>query len=169
MKEPLLLLTHRIPFPPNKGDKITNFEFLRHFAQRYEVHLGTFIDDPRDEEHVDTVRQFCRDVHFERVHPRWARLLSVRGLLTGSALTLAFYSRRGLRRWSERVVANHSIRKVFVSSTPMYQFAPPAGPGTVRVVHYHDLDSDKWKQYAGTKAWPLSAIYRREWRTLLRL
>ena len=140
---------------------------MRHFAQRYEVHLGTFIDDPRDEEHVDTVRQFCRDVHFERVHPRWARLLSVRGLLTGSALTLAFYSSRGLRRWSERVVAKHSIRRVFVSSTPMYQFVPPAGPGTVRVVHYHDLDSDKWKQYAGTKAWPLSAIYRREWRTLL--
>lgn len=165
--EPLLLVTHRIPFPPNKGDKITNFEFLRYFAQRYDVYLGTFIDDTRDEQHVDTVRGYCRDAHFERVHPRSARLLSARGLLTGSALTLAFYSRRGLRRWSERVVANHSIRKVFVSSAPMYQFAPSAGAGAVRVVHYQDLDSDKWRQYAPTKAWPLSAIYRREWRTLL--
>lgn len=165
--EPLLVLMHRIPFPPNKGDKITNFEFLRYLAQRYEVHLGTFIDDARDQEHVDTVRKFCRSAYFETIRPRWARLLSARGLLTGSALTLAFYSGGGLRRWSKHVARKHAIRKVFVSSTPMYQFVPPARPGTVRVVHYHDLDSDKWKQYSQTKAWPLSAIYRREWRTLL--
>ncbi|MEP6609189.1 MAG: TIGR03087 family PEP-CTERM/XrtA system glycosyltransferase [Burkholderiaceae bacterium] len=164
--EPLLLLMHRIPFPPNKGDKITNFEILRYFAQRYEIYLGTFIDDPRDEAHVDTVREFCREAHFERIDARWARLASARGLLNGSALTLTFYSGRRLRRWSQRVAERHSIRSIFVSSTAMYQFVPRV-TGAVCVVHYHDLDSDKWRQYASTKAWPLSAVYRREWRTLL--
>ena len=45
--ESLLFLAHRLPFPPNKGDKVRSFHFLQHLAERYRVFLGTFIDDPR--------------------------------------------------------------------------------------------------------------------------
>jgi sugar transferase (PEP-CTERM/EpsH1 system associated) len=164
--EPLLFLAHRIPYPPNKGDKITNFEFLRHFSRHFDVHLGTFIDDPRDAEHVDKVREFCRSAHFQPLNPIVSRLLSARSLLSGGALTLAYYPRRELRQWCERTATAQKIRRVFVSSTPMYQFVPCAASGAVKVIHYHDLDSDKWRQYADTKSWPLSMIYRREWRRL---
>ena len=44
--EALLFLAHRLPYPPNKGDKIRSFHFLRHLAGRYRVYLGTFVDDP---------------------------------------------------------------------------------------------------------------------------
>ena len=44
----LLYLTHRIPFPPNKGDKVRSFNLLRFLCKRYRVHLGTFVDDPAD-------------------------------------------------------------------------------------------------------------------------
>ena len=44
----ILYLTHRIPYPPNKGDKIRSWHILKHLAQRYRVHLGTFVDDPDD-------------------------------------------------------------------------------------------------------------------------
>jgi len=164
--EPLLFLTHRIPYPPNKGDKITNFEFLRHFSKHYDVHLGTFIDDPRDAEYVDNVREFCRSAHFQPLNPIVSRLLSARSLLSGGALTLAYYPRRELLQWCERTATAQSFRRVFVSSTPMYQFVPDAAGSAVKVIHYHDLDSDKWRQYAQTKPWPLSMIYRREWRRL---
>lgn len=164
--EPLLLLTHRIPFPPNKGDKITNFEFLRFFSKRYDVHLGTFIDDPRDAVHVDKVREYCRSAHFQPLHPVVSRLFSTRSFLTGEALTLSYYPRRALRDWCERTVSANGVRRVFVSSTPMYQFVPRAASDAVKIVHYHDLDSDKWRQYAQTKPWPLSSVYRREWRRL---
>ncbi len=43
--EEILYLVHRIPFPPNKGDKIRSYHLLKHLSQRYRVHLGTFIDD----------------------------------------------------------------------------------------------------------------------------
>lgn len=165
--EPLLLLAHRIPYPPNKGDKITNFEFLKFFAKRYDVHLGTFIDDPRDAVHMDKVREYCRSAHFQQLRPLQSRILSARSLFSGDALTLSYYPRRELRRWCEQTAAANDIRRIFVSSTPMYQFVPRAAKGAVKVIHYHDLDSDKWRQYAETKVWPLSAIYRREWRRLL--
>ena len=60
----LLYLTHRIPYPPNKGDKIRSWHLLKHLARRYRVHLGTFIDDQNDWQHVDTIRQLCGETHF---------------------------------------------------------------------------------------------------------
>ncbi|MBV1920997.1 MAG: hypothetical protein KUG73_09965 [Pseudomonadales bacterium] len=44
-KEPLLFLVHRIPYPPNKGDKIRSFNMLRWLSKRYDVYLGCFVDD----------------------------------------------------------------------------------------------------------------------------
>ena len=44
--ETLLFLSHRLPYPPNKGDKVRSYHLLRHLTQRYRVVLGTFIDDP---------------------------------------------------------------------------------------------------------------------------
>ena len=45
MKNKLLFLVHRLPYPPNKGDKIASFNLLRFLAERYDVFVGTFIDD----------------------------------------------------------------------------------------------------------------------------
>ena len=45
----ILLLVHRLPYPPNKGDKVRSYHLLRHLLQRHRVFLGTFIDDPDDE------------------------------------------------------------------------------------------------------------------------
>lgn len=165
--EPLLFLTHRIPYPPNKGDKITNFEMLKYFSKRYEVHLGTFVDDPRDRAHRTELLKYCRSAHFEDLHPKLRRIASAGALLGRRALTLAYYPRSRLLRWCDRTVTERGIRRIFVSSTPMYQFVPPSAGPAARVIHYHDLDSDKWRQYAETTPWPMSAIYRRESVTLL--
>ena len=62
--EQMLFLAHRIPYPPNKGDKIRSWNILRHLAERYEVHLGAFIDDPEDEAHVGTLQSVCASCHF---------------------------------------------------------------------------------------------------------
>ena len=42
----LLYLVHRLPYPPNKGDKVRSYHLLKHLARNHEIHLGTFIDDP---------------------------------------------------------------------------------------------------------------------------
>ena len=52
----LLYLVHRLPYPPNKGDKVRSYHLLRHLAKRHRVFLGTFVDDPDDLRHVDVVR-----------------------------------------------------------------------------------------------------------------
>ena len=35
----LLYLVHRLPFPPNKGDKVRSFHLLKHLALSHRVFL----------------------------------------------------------------------------------------------------------------------------------
>ncbi len=162
----LLLLVHRIPYPPNKGDKIRSYHLLKHFASQYRVHLGTFIDDVDDWRHVDAVKALCAESCFVELHPARARLLSLRGLLTGKPLTLTYYRSGELQRWVHSTMAAHSIRRVVAFSSAMAQFADEF-TGVRRVMDFVDVDSDKWAQYAKSKSWPLSWVYRRESETLL--
>lgn len=58
----LLFLSHRIPYPPNKGDKIRSFNMLKHFAQDYRVHVGAFVDDPNDWRYKNDLQALCDDM-----------------------------------------------------------------------------------------------------------
>ena len=145
--EPILFLVHRIPFPPNKGDKIRSFHLLRHLAERYRVHLGTFVDMPEDMAHVPELERLCASHRVEMLDPRTARLRSVSGFLTGEALTLPYYRNAALQAWVRETVARHGIRKAVVFSGCDGAVRPwPAGLHVV--VDFVDVDSAKWSQYA---------------------
>jgi sugar transferase (PEP-CTERM/EpsH1 system associated) len=162
----ILYLVHRMPYPPNKGDKVRSYHLLRHLAERHQVYLGTFVDDPDDLAHVDTVRQWCAEVHAVPLNPRWTRLASLRGLLGSDALTLHYYRDAGLRRWVDDTVAREGIDTAVVFSSSMAQYAE-GRPGLRMLVDFVDVDSAKWTEYADRHPWPLSWLYRREGLALL--
>lgn len=162
MKE-LLFLTHRIPYPPNKGDKVRSFNLLKHLARDYRVHLGTFIDDPRDWRHVDAVKAMCGETCFVRLHPAWAKFRSLGALARGEPLTLPYYCSRRLRNWVARLLNGGAVNRVLVFSSAMAQYVEEETPGGMRyVLDFVDMDSDKWRQYSDRHRWPMNWLYRRE-------
>ena len=48
MSGDILFLCHRVPFPPDRGDKIRSCHMLKRLAQVAPVHVGCFADDDRD-------------------------------------------------------------------------------------------------------------------------
>jgi sugar transferase (PEP-CTERM/EpsH1 system associated) len=160
----LLFLAHRIPFPPNKGDKIRSFHLLRHLAGRHEIHLGAFVDDPADWQYRDALAPYCKSVKLIPLHPLRARLASLAGLLSGEALTLPYYRSRALRQWADGLAASGGVACGLAFSSAMAQFMPATLPR--RVLDMVDVDSDKWTQYALTQRWPLAWVYAREGRRL---
>lgn len=164
--EALLFLAHRIPYPPNKGDKIRSYHLLQHLTRRYRVHLGCFVDDAEDWQHVSHLKALCGETFFASLNPTRARLKSLTALTTGAPLSLSYYAHAGMRDWVARQLAEPAIARVLVFSSVMGQFVPQERrPHTV--VDFVDVDSDKWTQYAQARPWPLSWLYRREGRTLL--
>jgi sugar transferase (PEP-CTERM/EpsH1 system associated) len=161
----VLFLVHRLPYPPNKGDKVRSYHLLRHLAAQDEVFLGTFVDDPDDEQHLPAVRALCAEVHAVPLAPGRARLRSLRGLLGGDPLTLPYYADAGLAHWIAGLLRRQRIDRVLVFSSSMAQYAE--GFGGPVLVDFVDVDSAKWTDYARARRWPLSWIYGREGRTLL--
>jgi sugar transferase (PEP-CTERM/EpsH1 system associated) len=164
--EPLLFLAHRIPYPPNKGDKVRSFHILKHLASHYRVFLGTFVDDPADWPYLDNLRALCADVMAYPLNPVGGRIKSLAGLRTGEALTLPYYRTRAMQRWVDETLTREPIGKCFAFSSAMAQYVT-GRPDLRRIVDLVDADSEKWRQYASEHRWPLSWVYRREANRLL--
>ncbi len=165
----LLYLVHRLPYPPNKGDKVRSYHLLKHLTQQHRVFLGTFVDDPVDEVYVDTVRALCPDLYVARLKPSLSKVRSLVGLLTGQSLSERYYQNAGMQAWVDQTLAEHNIDAIVIFSSVMAQYVPPppSGHAPPMLVDFVDVDSAKWTQYARQHRWPLSWLYRREGAKLL--
>ncbi len=162
----LLYLVHRIPYPPNKGDKIRSYHLLKHLSQNHHIHLGTFIDDEKDWEYVEKVRTLCSETYFVKLRPQIARMRSLSSMLTNQPLTLPYYKDIGLQKWVNNTLDKRKIKNILVFSSAMAQYVDESC-STHCVIDFVDVDSDKWRQYSKTKPWPLNWLYRRESKLLL--
>ena len=162
----LLYLVHRIPYPPNKGDKIRSFNFLRALAADYEVYLGCFIDDPDDKHYIEALKPYCQECLCLEIQPKVQKIKSLSALATGKAMSLPYYYSRELQTWVDSLIAEQGIERALIFSSPMAQYLEKHA-GLKRIADFVDIDSDKWQQYAAKKNWPAKWIYQRESGTLL--
>lgn len=162
----LLYLVHRMPYPPNKGDKVRSYHLLKHLAAQHSLYLGTFVDDPDDMQHLPVLQRLCADVCALPLHPPTAKVRSLGGLLRGEALSLGYYRSAALQAWVDRTVAAHQIDAVVVFSSSMAPYAL-AHPDLPLLADLVDVDSAKWSEYAERHRWPMSWLYRREGARLL--
>lgn len=168
VKPPLLFLCHRIPFPPNKGDKIRSYHLLRHLSDHFDIYLATFVDDPDDWQWVTEVEKYCVGCLFKELKPLSARLRSLSGFMRGRPLSIPYYYAAEMQTWVNARVDEHNISRLLVYSAAMSQYAlNPVLPFERRVIDFVDIDSDKWEQYAAQNSWPMNWIYRREGKLLL--
>ncbi len=160
----ILFLCHRIPYPPNKGDKIRSYHWLQHLKQHYKVHLGAFVDDVDDWQYRDKVSEGVAEVLLLPRSPWLGKIKCISGFISQSPLTLSFYASSRMQRWVDRVVRNYPGIKILLYSSVMAQYVEHID--NFRVMDFVDIDSSKWLQYAneytGVKSW----IYRREHQTL---
>ena len=171
-KPRLLFLCHRIPYPPDKGEKIRAWHFLDHLADRWAIDLGCLVDDPADAVHLPALQARCEVVMCRPLEPRRRLVRTLLGLRPGRPLTLDWFDEPGLRRWAQAGLAAGRYDAVFVYSSAMapYAMGPAAAqrPGLRRVLDMVDVDSEKWRAYAEDGArFPKRQVWTREARTLL--
>jgi sugar transferase (PEP-CTERM/EpsH1 system associated) len=165
----LLYLMQRLPYPPNKGEKIRNWHILNYLAKWYDVHFGCLIDDPADVQHVETVRALCASLYTAPLDRRLAKLTCASGLLTGEPLSVTYFRDRGLQRWVCDVMARVKPAMTFVNSSNMAPYILDLPSTGKRIVELGDVDSEKFLSYAETAGLPMRQIYRREWRLVRQL
>lgn len=162
----LIFISHRIPFPPDRGEKIRGYNLIIHLARHYRVYLGCLIDDPADVVHVAYLRTICAEVAAFQIDKRFQKLKALAHIRPGRPLMLDYYSHPGLRRWANKTAANNPMDVVYIFCTAMAPYALHLDC-SARILDMQDIDSEKWADYSRNSRWPARLIWRREARTLL--
>lgn len=163
----ILFLAHRLPYPPNKGDKIRSYHFVRHLARTHEVHIACPIDDPRDLEHVATLRGMVASVTHAPNHGLGTQLRRFLSIPRGLPVSVGNFHCSDLQRRIDALLAERQFDCVFAYSSPMAEYLfrstqREAGGRIRRVIDFIDVDSAKWADYAARSGGWRSWLYRRE-------
>ncbi|MGQ0558187.1 MAG: TIGR03087 family PEP-CTERM/XrtA system glycosyltransferase [Sphingosinicella sp.] len=165
----ILFLAHRIPFPPNRGDKIRSWHLLDRLGRMGKVHLGCLADNETDAAHLAALRvamgsrlgDVCVAVR------RKGRVAALAGALRHrKPVSLRLFDSPALRCFvHEKLAPQSPVEAVLAYSGQTAQFLPASLRARL-VMDFGDVDSEKFAEYALRGRWPLSWLYRREARLL---
>ncbi len=168
----ILFLAHRIPYPPDKGDKIRSFHTIKYLSKSNNLFLGATLDQKSDMKYVSGLRQYCSEIHavfFKK------KVKLLRSMASNLSLSVANFYDTSLQVYVDKTLREKRIDVVICFCSPMaeYIFRTPlfkeGRMGDIKLVmDYVDLDSDKWSQYASYSKFPLNILYRMEQRRLFR-
>ena len=170
---PILYLIHRLPFPPDKGDRIRAFHVLKFLATLGPVHLATLADEPvnsPDKTIIETqLGKFCPKLAIVPV-PRTRAFRMLGSLAVGKTASEGAFDSPELRQTLKTWTQENRYRACIASSSSMTPYLRIAElQGVPAIVDLVDVDSQKWQDYAATSRPPRSWLYRLEARRLRQL
>ncbi len=161
----ILFLSQRVPYPPNRGDKITTWRLIERMAREHEVRIVAFAHDEQDLEAAQTLRDKGFPTTAVPLRPLWARIRSLPLFLTGRPLTLGVFGSSEVQAQVDREIQSADLAYAYSSSMGAFFLSHSNTP---RIMHFAELDSDKWRQYVGRTRPPMKWVYARECKTLFR-
>ncbi|WP_033922084.1 TIGR03087 family PEP-CTERM/XrtA system glycosyltransferase [Sphingomonas sp. 37zxx] len=162
----ILFLAHRVPFPPDRGDKIRAHHVLKHLAKRARVHLVAMADVEADLHHDAAIAEHCAShavIWRSMGRPRAAAT----ALLRGQPISITAFAHPEYAQAVQRALAEHPIDAILVYSGQMAQYVPADFAGRF-VMDFCDVDSAKFGDYAEGASLPMAMMMRREDRLLAR-
>lgn len=164
----IIFLSHRVPFPPNKGEKIRTFHQIEYLARRgHSLYVFAPTSGDEDLKHLQALRQgYCAGVFHA---PQPGKLAYLKGLVAWQALSISHFYSSSLQHQLDRFLSSVTVDAIVCTSSCMAEYVfrsrrlrDAQGKRPVLVMDFMDLDSDKWRQYEKMKHFPLSLVYRRE-------
>ena len=161
----ILFLAHRMPYPPDRGDRIRGYHVLKYLSERERVHLVAFADDTRDMERRTGLAAFAGNRSIVRRSKSRVKA-ALEALATRKPVSLTAFDDASLRGSVDTILARHSIETIYVFSSQMAQYLP-ARPRQRVVMDFVDMDSAKFAAYADRSSGPMRWLMKREARLLL--
>lgn len=168
----ILIIAHRVPFPPNKGEKIRTFHQLTHLLDNGHTLLVCVpITEINDVNHLINLTNKY-DIESSHTILKTKALRLIQGIIKNAPLSVAnFYSKK-LQTNIDKILTTRNIDAIICTSSSMaeYIFKSTGFNQLLKkpklLMDFMDIDSDKWRQYAKTAKLPLRWVYLREARLL---
>ncbi len=164
----LAFLAHRLPYPPDKGERLRAYHEIRALAADFRITVAALAHSPADAAAARGLEGLCEKVLVAPIGKATARASAGWSLLSGRSATAGYFRSRRL----ERMLAAEAVRKRFdvaVGYCSSMLGALLSIPAAGHVMDLVDVDSAKWAAYAETAPWPKSLLYRLESRRVAAL
>lgn len=169
-KPRLLMLTHRFPFPLDRGDRIRAYNILRFLANKYSITLAAVSDESIENERLQHLDSICENVLVGRCNTLTKLHGALYSLRRSASLTEGMFRSPQL---AKELVERHQRKPfdaIIVYCSSMFQYVDHAAfQGIDMLVDLVDVDSEKWKQMSQESGFPKSIIYSREARLVRQL
>lgn len=162
----ILFLAHRLPFPPDRGDKIRSHHVLKALAALAPVHVGCFAESAADEACEGELAALAAS-HYMPMRRKALPLAGLEAVLRREPVSLAAFRRAELAHWVGETLRQRPIDTIYVFSGQMGQYVPADWGGRL-VVDLVDVDSAKFEAYARGGRGPMRSVNAREGRLLRR-
>lgn len=168
----ILFLTHRIPYPPNKGDKIRSYNILQYLTKRHEVYLGCLIDETTDIQYIKPLQNQVKEFVFETIHPKLKKICCLHGVFQKKSISVCYFYSSSLQKKIDNLFECIDFDVLFCFSSPMAEYyfrsnhKNRGAKPLIRIMDLIDVDSYKWTQYAEKSSGLKRLIYRYEARYL---
>ncbi|HEY0446265.1 MAG TPA: TIGR03087 family PEP-CTERM/XrtA system glycosyltransferase [Allosphingosinicella sp.] len=160
----ILFLAHRIPYPPNRGDKIRSWNMLKHLAGLARVHLVCFADDEEDAAHLAALKaELGAGLGETYVEIRRANKFAAaaQAMRAERPISLVLFDSREMRAFVRALLARGEVGAIFAFSGQMAQFVPQAARQRF-VMDFVDMDSAKFADYAAEGPEAMRWVHARE-------
>jgi sugar transferase (PEP-CTERM/EpsH1 system associated) len=163
----VLVLSQRLPYAPNRGDRLRVYHMIREIAPHAEVDVAALVHDRDEESHAADLNDMTGEVITAMV-PRARNAMRGAASLAGSTpLTHSLLDSPSLKPALASLVERRrpDVVLAFCSSMARFAIEPPLADLPL-VIDMIDADSAKWSVMAETSRPPMRWIYRREARLL---
>jgi len=161
----LLYVAHRVPYPPDKGERVRAFHEITALCSHFEITLAALAHDPSDARAAECLREWCPEIILAPAGGALGRLRAAASMLAGRSATEGFFHSPRLGRQLARRAAGEPFDIAFAYCSSVLP-ACLRVKAKAHVIDLVDADSRKWLAYAGDSRWPVNRLYRSEARAV---
>lgn len=164
----LLFIAHRVPYPPDKGERVRALEQIKALSPYYRLTVAAFAHGAGDCDSAAALRQWAEKVVTVPAGGWGGMIRGAVSLLAGRSVGEGVFRAKNLLDLLREESRQEPFDLVVASSSTTLPvvLGVPAG---ARVMDLVDVDSAKWYQYAANSTWPMRWVYRREAEGIRRL
>ena len=162
----ILFLVHRVPWPPDRGDRIRSWHMFEALARLAPVHVAALADNADDAAIArEKMAPLCKSLAIESRNVSRPVALA-QAVLRGEPVSNRLFKNAALARHVDALVRGGAITHIVGFSGQMAQYLPADFGGPV-LMDFVDVDSAKFATYAEqNKRQPLHWVHQREARVL---
>lgn len=121
----IVVVAPRLPYPLDKGDRLTVYHLLKYFSQRHQVSLVCFVEPEQDDAWVSKIAGFCKRVELVPLRKSRAYFNCAVTLFGRTPLQVQYYSSPIMHKAVRQVIYDEKPDLLYAHLIRMGQYIQP--------------------------------------------